>query len=304
MYTKVSPASTTTTTTATTTIFTMHDSNNTWKQEYDPILQQYYYVNLLDNSISFDSPCEVINHKKSTTSTNTSISKSFFMPFKRSSSYTSEKDSKKQCKFTINKSTATTATSTSTSTTDNKKGSNYSLYRCLSSALSLKKTKSNESTNSSTTNTNSQSMSSDTLNESTTIITPMATPSASMTTDISEIIDQNTLLDVDAHIDDDYLLNNNKLNNFKNFAGTNHMRRNSNDSYDSEEPESESEDGYEEDIQIFDYNYIYNPQDNYRNPRIGGFYNFDYEEEQEEDDDIERENERRELRLQMLKELY
>ena len=32
------------------------------------------------------------------------------------------------------------------------------------------------------------------------------------------------------------------------------MRRNSNDSYDSEEPESESEDGYEEDIQIFDYN--------------------------------------------------
>ena len=55
----------------------MHDSNNTWKQEYDPILQQYYYVNLLDNSISFDSPCEVINHK-STTSTNTSISKSFF----------------------------------------------------------------------------------------------------------------------------------------------------------------------------------------------------------------------------------
>lgn len=36
------------------------------------------------------------------------------------------------------------------------------------------------------------------------------------------------------------------------------MRRNSNDSYDSEEPESESEDGYEEDIQIFDYNYIYN----------------------------------------------
>ena len=42
----------------------MHDSNNTWKQEYDPILQQYYYVNLLDNSISFDSPCEVINHKR------------------------------------------------------------------------------------------------------------------------------------------------------------------------------------------------------------------------------------------------
>ena len=36
-------------------------------------------------------------------------------------------------------------------------------------------------------------MSSDTLNESTTIITPTATPSASMTTDISEIIDQNIL---------------------------------------------------------------------------------------------------------------
>ncbi|CAX40625.1 conserved hypothetical protein [Candida dubliniensis CD36] len=293
MFTKVSPASTITTTTT----FTMHNSNNTWKQEYDPILQQYYYVNLSDNSISFDSPCEVINHKKSTTSI-AGTSKSFFMPFKRSSSYTNEKDSKKQCKFT------TTKSATATTTIANKKGSNYSLYRCLSSALSLKKTKSNESTNSSNSRraSNWKSISSDTLNSpnDSTIITP--TPSNSgMTIDVSEIIDQNTLLDVDAHIDDDYLLNNNKLNNFKNFAGTNHMR-NSSGSYASDE----SEDEYEEEIQMFDSNYIYNPQDTYYNPRNGGFYTSDFEDEEDEEqeDDIEREHERRELRLQMLKELY
>ena len=41
------------------------NTSQPWKLEYDSILQQYYYINLLDNSISFDSPCEVMNHKKS-----------------------------------------------------------------------------------------------------------------------------------------------------------------------------------------------------------------------------------------------
>lgn len=36
-----------------------------WKSEYDPILNQVYYVNLSDGSISFDLPCEVHQRKSS-----------------------------------------------------------------------------------------------------------------------------------------------------------------------------------------------------------------------------------------------
>lgn len=55
----------------------------------------------------------------------------------------------------------------------------------------------------------------------------------------------------------------------------------------------------EDEVRVFNQNYIYNP--NYD----GAF--FDYEDDDCKDNemiDIEKENERRELRLQILKELY
>lgn len=33
--------------------------NNPWKLQYDEVLQQYHYINIIDNTVTFDLPCEV-----------------------------------------------------------------------------------------------------------------------------------------------------------------------------------------------------------------------------------------------------
>lgn len=33
--------------------------NNPWKLQYDEVLEQYHYINVIDNTITFDLPCEV-----------------------------------------------------------------------------------------------------------------------------------------------------------------------------------------------------------------------------------------------------
>lgn len=40
-------------------ITTMTCSQSVWKLKFDETFQQYYYINTVDNSISFDLPCEV-----------------------------------------------------------------------------------------------------------------------------------------------------------------------------------------------------------------------------------------------------
>lgn len=61
-----------------------------WKTEYDPVLNQVYYINSEDGSISFDSPCEVQNVPKRNSSS------SFFA---RISSRLSLIRSKSSCPF-------------------------------------------------------------------------------------------------------------------------------------------------------------------------------------------------------------
>ncbi|RLV91183.1 hypothetical protein JA1_004077 [Spathaspora sp. JA1] len=89
-----------------------------WKLVYDETLQQYYYLNVYENTISFDSPCEV-NHKPK---------RHFSLPslIKRKSS----------------------------SSTSYCYANKPSLYRRLSNALSIKSNKSNEQINT-TNNSNS-----------------------------------------------------------------------------------------------------------------------------------------------------
>lgn len=36
--------------------------SNEWQVRYDPSLSEYYYVNLKDNIVQFDSPLEVVRH--------------------------------------------------------------------------------------------------------------------------------------------------------------------------------------------------------------------------------------------------
>lgn len=42
----------------------MAANNIPWKTEFDPILNQVYYINSEDGSVSFDLPCEVQNTRK------------------------------------------------------------------------------------------------------------------------------------------------------------------------------------------------------------------------------------------------
>ena len=259
------------------------NTSQPWKLEYDSILQQYYYINLLDNSISFDSPCEVMNHKKSS-----STNKKLFASFKKQREYNQHH---KNCPLSRSSSNNTTTTATNSNSTTKSK----SIYRRLSDALSLKSTKSNESTPN---NSPRNSIVSNVSNAS----------SESSTT----MVDSITLMDV-GNLDDEYLLNNNRLNNFKNFTGTSQgnlrfgyisdnyhedaISISSDESSVLNDPLTSDED--EDEVRVFNQNYIYNP--NYD----GAF--FDYEDDDCKDNemiDIEKENERRELRLQILKELY
>ncbi|KAG7664045.1 uncharacterized protein J8A68_002423 [[Candida] subhashii] len=200
-------------------------SNSSYKLQYDSILQQYYYVNLNDNTITFDSPCEVnhtIQHKKHS-----------IIPklLRRKLS------SPSLCNYT-------------TTTTEQHPPS---LYRRISNALSIK---SNKSTSQELITTTTKSIQQSEEQE-------------------SRVIEG---------IDDEYLINN--VTNYKNFSGTSY-------DYNSEsEGELESVDSEEELNEIIPY-----------------YYQSQYVLEHQQGDtsvydNYDKELERRELRLQMLKELY
>lgn len=259
----------------TTTSTSTSTSTPKWKLEYDVILQQYYYINLQDNSISFDSPCEVMNHKKSTTN------KKLFSSFKK---HNSNNEYNMNCPISRSLSSSQP---TQTQTQSNKP---KSFYRRLSDALSLKSTKSNESDEN--------------------IMLPNNSPRSSIASSFSStMVDDTTIMNV-GNLDDEYLLNNNKLNNFKNFTGTS-IQNNLQVGYisDNQEEDLESissedqnslilnQDEDEDEVKVFNQNYIYNP--NYETAF------FDYEDDEcNEVIDADKEEERRELRLQILKELY
>lgn len=99
-------------------------------------------------------------------------------------------------------------------------------------------------------------------------------------------------------LDDEFLLNN--LTNFKNFAGTSMVTT----AYNSDEDasiDSMQLDDEEEVHSFFDYTYIRDGSSNY-------YYYNDDEEEDEQDHiqqyNVDKELERRELRLEILKDFY
>ncbi|CAI5760340.1 unnamed protein product [Candida verbasci] len=231
------------------------NTNNKWKLEYDTTLNQYYYVNLLDNSISFDSPCEVNHRKRNIFGIKTNSTCSFFeKPF---------------------------------------------LVRKISSKLSLKKSRSNNSTYS----TNSTNSSSSRYNIE----------------EFEEEDESKSINSIISGIDDEYYLYNNEINKFRNFAGTTNVNNITNldpietpvfnslistvsDTsvrevtrvYESDTESTVSDFDSELDYKIkdFDHAYIYSSDNN-----NDGF------EMIEVDGTYDKEIELRELRLQMLQEL-
>ncbi|EMG47369.1 hypothetical protein SBY92_002855 [Candida maltosa Xu316] len=241
-------------------------SCNPWKMEYDPILQQYYYINMEDNTISFDSPFEVVNHKKA--------GKSLFSSFKKT--HAAEKE--KPCPFS--------------SSSSSKSPKSRSIYRRLSDALSSKSTKSDEC--------HEDVMMVPENTPRTSIVSTTTTGTTLTNNSQPDVIDQYTLIDT-GNFDEEYLLNNNKINHFKNFTGTSQVNLGyiTDIEQDPESADSIISSDDEDEIQVFNQKYIYNP--NYDNAF------FDYEDDEcnaNEEVDMEKENERRELRIQMLKELY
>jgi hypothetical protein len=223
-----------------------------------------------------------MNHKKTSATSN----KKLFSSFKKNNT-------------TQQKPTCPIGRSHSISTEKSTKSK--SIYRRLSNALSLKTTKSNDST---------EDVMSIPTSSPSSPRNSIASVTTAATATSSTMIDSTTLMDA-GNLDDDYLLNNNRLNNFKNFSGTSQVNLHFGYISDAEDTESisSSESSIlndatsgstdEDEVKVFNQNYIYNP--NYD----GAF--FDYEDDECNDNemvDAEREKERRELRLQILKELY
>ncbi|KAK6460986.1 hypothetical protein DFJ63DRAFT_336907 [Scheffersomyces coipomensis] len=288
-----------------------------WKLTYDQTLDQYYYINSQDNSITFDLPCEV-NH---TPYSSISSSKGKFLSkLKRSNS-----DNAYNCFIT----NATNNNNNNNNATTNN-SSNSSVLSKISSVLSLKSSKSHDSMN--TTSTKRQHSIDKSIlskstnnNNTTTTITPNNSEESSFNISSSDMDDNDGSSSIISGLDDEFLINN--YSNFRNFAGTSVVHTPSYEmtdieDYDQEEEEEEleEEDGsinsfeseFEDEIHSF-YDYTYIRDDHNSIVDNNGYYYTDdqYENESELESNklnqkynIDKELERRELRLQMLKELY
>ncbi|KAK6458354.1 uncharacterized protein RJT20DRAFT_31081 [Scheffersomyces xylosifermentans] len=273
---------------------TKHSYDNyPWKLQYDSALNQYYYMNTEDGSVTFDMPCEVSH----TPSINSSMSKhGFLSKLKRSAS-----------------------SSVCPLNTDMKKrdSASGSVLSKIGTALSLKSSKSRDSSISSESSYEARRSSGSIYTPNNTSITTSVTSTdmhsaaASSTGYLTETSVElqspgtiHTASDVSSVItglDDEFLLNN--LTNFKNFAGTSMVATayNSDEeaSIDSMEQEEEEEEEEEEVQSFFDYTYIRNGDSQH--------YYYNEEEDDEEDQEmynVDKELERRELRLQILKDFY
>lgn len=156
-----------------------------WKMQYDSTMQQYYYVNTKDNTVSFDLPCEV-SHKKES-----SKQKSFFN-LKRKNTQES------QCQMSRSDS-----------------GKKRNVLSKIGSVLSIRSSKSHESNDDSpispiTSGTKafaSKRSSDDYIINGNYKITPY-----------DKVDNDEDTTSILTRIDDEYLLDNPA--NFKNFAGT------------------------------------------------------------------------------------
>lgn len=109
----------------------MKSHNQTvWKLEFDETFQQYYYLNTEDNSVSFDSPCEV-SHRQPANNT-------FLNHLKKKTS-----SSLLDCYFSRSSSASSTPAVPAPSATKRR-----SVLSKIGSALSIRTSKSRESNNS------------------------------------------------------------------------------------------------------------------------------------------------------------
>ncbi|KAI3406565.1 hypothetical protein KGF56_000697 [Candida oxycetoniae] len=249
-----------------------------WKLEFDPSLQQHYYTNMEDGTISFDSPCEVYHRKQKQQNLST------ILGIKRRLSNNSNNNTNGAFKAANKNLTLLQRFKSCT-----RWKSNTSVKQNEAIKVQVKNIENSEE---------------DSLNKSTSPI---------------DTVD-GTIQGVDEH----YLLNNDKFNHFKNFAGTSiddqreprvegqaHEENEELVSYNSEEePEYEYEYAYNDynddvgetmqnQVRPFNYKYIYDSYGDYE----GDDKSFDFNNSFQVYD-FDKENERRELRLQMLKELY
>lgn len=262
---------------------TRHNSYTTpWKLQYDQTLSQYYYINTVDGTITFDSPCEV-SHSPSTVSTMSSNSvgpkHGFFHKLKRTASSTA-------CPLQAEPKKRTS--------------SSGSVLSKIGTALSLKSSKSRESSISSN-GSHGKRVSNGSLyaeysaSEINSDVADFGSATLAMDTTATATPETSSML---SGLDDEFLLNN--LTNFKNFAGTSMVTT----AYNSDEDasiDSMQLDDEEEVHSFFDYTYIRDGSSNY-------YYYNDDEEEDEQDHiqqyNVDKELERRELRLEILKDFY
>ncbi|KAK6198025.1 uncharacterized protein RJT21DRAFT_54061 [Scheffersomyces amazonensis] len=274
-----------------------------WTLKYDNSLNQYYYINNIDQSITFDLPCEV-NH---TPYSSMSSSKGKFLSkLKRNSS-----------------STGTVSSGCLTNSNSNS-NSNTSVLSKISSVLSLRSSKSHDSTirhesiQEEEPIVVKQSQATIPTSNSATYTPPNSSLESSFNISLEEINnnenDDNS--SIISGLDDEYLINN--YSNFRNFAGTSLVNSPSRmtmiEDYDVEEEEYDEQESinsyeseFEEEVHSFydDYNTSYIPDDSY--------YYYHPQDEQQQTPiptdeihkyNVDKELERRDLRLQILKELY
>ncbi|CAK9442297.1 uncharacterized protein LODBEIA_P60400 [Lodderomyces beijingensis] len=256
---------------------------SSWQLDWDPTLQQHYYTNLQDGTISFDSPCEVSHRKRKN---------SLFNGIKRRVS-------------PCGNSSSSSSSSSSKSLLQKIKSygkKNRSSESVPAAAKDLQKTNTSGTTNSGA--------------------------SRSLFDDRAYWREEQGGLQ---GLDEDFLLMNDQSNQFRNFAGTSSLEYDDYESITTEEEElasyvstegdadaEEEEEDEMDQVRPFNSKYIYGdavekpaPSRDDTSFRYWTGAEQDEEEDYDDDDesnvdfaDFDKEIERRELRLQMLKELY